>query len=282
MNPIVPLIQLGANNPQMFCYTGAAFAGVNAGKEFSNYLKFNDLPSEANISNEQDLSAIKDQVVLLKGELRGQDISDELTRCVDGVSRCFQEVTITHSFNVERIERVEHLSRTQVPGLHDRTYTNETRLDRFSNTETSTRMSAMSLKILPFPGADLITVSIARPKQETVIVADEGYYFLTHERDIHQANLRCNNQPRQEDSAYSVSEKYLQIGREVSVVGKLVVHRQIGKAARYEIENPQLISIKTKDQLTREKKENAGILTIVTLACIGIAKGCCNKKPKND
>ena len=280
MNPIVPLIQLGVNNPQVFCYAGAAFSGVNAGKEWSNYFKFNELPSEANISHEQDLSAIKDQVVLLKGELRGQDISDDLTRCADGVRRYFQEVKITHSFNVERIERVQHVQRSNYPGILDRTYTNETITERFSNNETSTRMSAMSLNIML--GQQSITISIARPTQETVIVADEGYYHLSHERDIHQASLRCNNQPRQEDSAYSVSEKYLEIGREVSVVGKLVLHRQIGRPDRYEIENPQLISIKTKDQLTSEKWGNAGILTGVALIFMGIAQMCCKKKPKND
>lgn len=280
MNPIAPLIQLGVNNPQMFCYAGAAFAGVNAGQELSNYHKFNNLPSESNISNEQDLSAIKYQVVLLKGELRGQDISDDLTRCVDGVRRCFQEVTITHSFNVERMERVQHVQRSNYPGILDRTYTNETRIERFSNTETSTRMSAMSLKIML--GDQPITISIARPKQETVIVADKDYYYLSHERDIHQASLRCNNQPRQEDSAYSVSEKYLEIGREVSVVGTLVLHRQTGRPDRYEIENPQLISIKTKDQLTREKGENSFLSVVVAAVCIGTAKFCCKNKPKKD
>ena len=272
------LIIAGIQYPQMAFYAAVAFCGVNAAKEVRNALEYNKLPNEANISNQQDLSGYKDTVVLLKGFLSGQDISDELT-LANEARRCFQELTITHSFNVERVERVEHLHPTNVPGLHDRTYTNETRIERFSNSVTSKRVSAMSLGIFP-PNGSEIRISIASPDQETNIVGHEHSSTLTHSNSIHQASLRCNYTARQEDSTYSISEKYLETGKEVSVLGKLLVHSQTGRADRFEIVESKLISIKTKDQLVKKSKAN-GVISTITAAVFTYIGIWWNNRKKN-
>lgn len=273
------LIIAGIQHPQMACYAAGAFCGVNAAKEGFNPREYNKLPDEANISNQQDLSAYKDKVVLLKGFLSGQDISDELT-LANEARRCFQELTITHSFNVERVERVEHVSRTNVPGLLDRTYTNETRIERFSNSVTEPkRVSAMSLRIFP-PNESEIRISIARPDQKTNIVGHKHSNTLTHSNSIYQASLRCNHKPRQEDSTYSISEKYLEIGDEVSVLGKLLIHSQTGRADRFEIVEPKLISIKTKSELRNKSLGDAGISAIAAAVFRYVGVHCCKKRNK--
>ncbi|MFT5318407.1 MAG: hypothetical protein ACI8RA_001671 [Chlamydiales bacterium] len=274
------LIKVGINNPGMACYAAAVFSGLNAGKELSNYLKYNKLPDEENISSLQDLSDKKDNIVLLKGTLSGEDISDNLTLSNE-VRRCFQELTITHTFGVERIERVQHVQRSpQFPGIIDRTYTDETRIDRFSQDVTSRRVSAMSLRINV--SGTYINIPIARPTQETVIVGDGHSSTLLHPDAIYQASLRCNRQERQEDSTYSISEKYLEIGKEISVHGKLLVHSLRGQADRFEIVEPTLISNQTKDKLKNEAVEGGVLSGVAAIFCAVIGYVCCKKKPKKD
>ena len=281
MELTVPLIKLGVNNPVAFCYAGGAYAGVKAVEKFYEYQKHDKLPEEINTSSTQNLSAKNNDIVLLRGELRGDNISDELTRGLDGVRRCFQEVEITHSFNVERVERVQHVHRSNVPLLYDRTYTNETRIERFSHTtEPFKRESAMTLKVYISGTNEYINIPIARTTKETSIIGEGHYSYLQHSSSIREASLRCNRHPRQEDSTYSISEKYLEIGKQIIVHGTLKVHSLKGQADRFEIVKPTLISHKTKDKLKSEDVEGGIIWTVVAAFFFGSGCYCCKKKKK--
>ena len=280
-----------ARNPQGACYVGGAVCGFEAAKEGRNTSKYFFMPNEANISNQQDLSAHKDKVVLLRGFLGGEEVLSDGLTLANEARRCFQELTITHTFNVECAQTVQHLTPSHIRGadrntlraaLYDRTHTTETHNRRPSDSVTEPiKASGMFLRIFP-PNESEIRISIARPDQETNIVGHEHSSTLLHPNSIRQASLRCNHTGRRNGSTYSISEKYLEIGNEVSVLGKLLIHSQRGQADKFEIVEPKLISIKTKYELKKESAQKSCYSALVSACCIGTGYFCCKKRHKND
>lgn len=272
-------------NPDWCCATAAGGClAMGASEEDTIRTKLQLLPESEDISSQANLLDKVGRIVLIEGIIQGGDVSDLLTE--DGTRRCFQKLTIKHTFTTPNIRRVEHPQRDPRTGLIHRTYTNENFPNTNWETVTSHRISALSLRTISLRTGFEVTLPIERPGENTMIIAEESWHYLNHEDKISEAALRCHH-PCQKDSHYSVSEEYLESGRVVTIAGTLIVdrdprnNRPLVDTAR--IKNAELISVKTKERLIREKKASRN--------CWGIAASFfafmavrfrSNKKYKNE
>jgi len=215
------------------------------------------------------------RLVSLRGRIQGQDISDSLID--DGVKKCFQNLTVTHHFNIEQVRRVEHVRPSGYQGVLNRTYTNETFQGRSSQTGTYSRVSALSLKL------ENVSIAIEKPKRETIIKGEESTRALADESDIKEAAYRLGGQENREDSIYFVSEEYLKINEFVTVAGILEIGNPEDPYRTARIKDVKLISAKRVTDIEGEKKEDRNCWVIAAGFFFWFAKRFHdNKKYKNE